>query len=291
MTTIYIAAGHGGTDPGATYNNRNERDEAIKLVNAAVALASKHLAPNHRVVIIPHAMGYVETVQYFNRVAGSLDVLIEVHFNANAGTAGTGVETWYGLKPLAATLNEAVAKVMGLANRGIKYSDGFYVTRSAIAGGQKSGVILEMCFINNKSDMAVFDKNGVKALATGLVSVSRGKYTPLPTTTPVPKPVPVPPPVTTAKWRVLDAAGRQIGAYSTDAGAWSVYLKNRSGSIKDMQYKDVTAMFKEKYDPKPTPPVIVTPTPPDYDKENNAILKEILGLVKNIWNKITGVFK
>lgn len=41
----------------------------------------------------------------------------------------------------------------------------------------------------------------------------------------------------------------------------------------------------------PVPPVVPPVTEPDYGKENNALLKQILEIVTAIWQKIAGVFK
>jgi len=33
-TTVVLDAGHGGTDPGATYKGRQEKDDALRLTKA-----------------------------------------------------------------------------------------------------------------------------------------------------------------------------------------------------------------------------------------------------------------
>lgn len=180
MTTkLWIQPGHGRGDPGATHNGRTEAKEAKKLVDQAVKKAKPHIASGHKLKKMRN-MRYVKAVNTFTRNAGSLDPYLEIHFNSNAGQPGSGTEVWYGHKATARTLQEALVKVLELADRGTKHSNQFYVTTKALAGGQSSGVIVEMCFINNDNDMKVFDRKGVEALATALVSLTHGKYTPLP---------------------------------------------------------------------------------------------------------------
>lgn len=176
MTTLWLQKGHGKGDPGAVYGNRTEAKEASKLVNEAVKIAKPHLAPKHKIKKMRN-LNYVKAVKKFNRRAGSLDLYAEVHFNSHTSKA-TGTEVLYGHKPTADTMQTALVKELGLADRGTKKRD-FYVTTRAVAGGEVSGVIVEMAFINNPDDMQVIDEKGAHALATALVSLTHGKYTPI----------------------------------------------------------------------------------------------------------------
>lgn len=178
MTTIWLQAGHGAGDPGATDNGRTEAGMAEKLVNGAYNIAKPHLASGHRIRKMRNT-DYVSAVNTFNREAGALDLFIHVELNANSGTPGTGTEVLYGHKATARTIQTALVKELGLADRGIKQRNDLYVTTSAIAGGERSGVIPEIAFINNKNDMKVVDEKGEHALAVALVSLSHGKYTPI----------------------------------------------------------------------------------------------------------------
>lgn len=178
MTTLWLQAGHGAGDPGATYNGRTEAGMAEKLVNGAYNIAKPHLASGHRIRKMRNT-DYVSAVNTFNREAGALDLFIHVELNANSGTPGTGTEVLYGHKATARTIQTALVKELGLADRGIKKRNDLYVTTAAVAGGEVSGVIIEMAFINNPDDMAVIDNRGAQALATALVSLSHGEYTPI----------------------------------------------------------------------------------------------------------------
>lgn len=262
-TKIFVAAGHGGDDPGATSARGNERDFLEPLVDRAVAMARPHLATGHEIVVVPHSHKYRETVGYFNAKAGPMDILMDVHLNSNAGTPGTGTEVYYGLKPFAVTVQDALVKVLGLSNRGAKYTDAFYVTNAAVSGGEKSGIIVEMGFINNNHDMDVLSDRGDRALATAIVSASYGKYTPFPNTTP-PSTTPQEPKPT---YKVVKD-GKQIGAYTVEKNAYNSYKNNAAQSIT-LNGKDVSAEIVAKYDPKPTP------QPSDKDKEQDTIIAEV----------------
>lgn len=178
MTTLWLQPGHGEDDPGATHGKRTEAGQAKKLVDEAVELAKPHLAEGHSIRKMRNR-NYVTAVDIFTKRAGDLDLYLEVHFNSNAGEPGSGTEVLYGHKPTAETLQEALVEELGLPDRGVKQRDDLYVTTAAIAGGQVSGVIVEMAFINNDEDMEVIQDRGAGALATALVSLSYGTYTPL----------------------------------------------------------------------------------------------------------------
>jgi hypothetical protein len=119
---IILAAGHGGTDPGSVGSGTTEREECIRLVNS---MASK-LRKDKRisVVIVPHSLGLVDTINWVNARYGSINqgVVVEVHKNCcNA----KGTETWYyggssTSHSLAKKFQTAMAGYMKTPNRGVK---------------------------------------------------------------------------------------------------------------------------------------------------------------------------
>jgi N-acetylmuramoyl-L-alanine amidase len=317
-TRIFIVAGHGGTDPGASGSGTNERDFLEPLVDKAVAKARTQLAPEHEVVTVPHSYNYIEAVNYFNRVAGPLDILAEIHLNSNAGTPGTGTETYYGLKSFAMTFQDALVKGLGLANRGIKYSDAFYVTTGAISGGEKSGIIAELGFVNNNNDVQVLRAKGEDALASAIISTSYGRYVAYQPSTP---PAPVQPDyivndapfikpremVALRDTYVIDfktgknavgnpfiTKGIKVSMVRITKYQNEIYYRSRYAVEKNLWQGLKASDFGELPDIEPIPE---PPTPPastipeDYAKQNNALLHKLVELVQQIISKLTNVFK
>lgn len=200
MARIFVSTGHSNSDPGAVYHGTTEHNELKKLVPAAVAKAKPHLKRGDSIVVVPAVLGYVEAVQYFLKHADRrYDLFTEVHLNANVGTPGTGTETWFGgLRVFANTLNTNFVRSMRKkypkwANRGIKFSTAYYITRVLANDGN----IMELGFLNNKSNLEKLRVQGATALAEALLSVSHEKPFSIPAKKPAPAPAPTPTPAPT----------------------------------------------------------------------------------------------
>ncbi|PHE94669.1 cell wall hydrolase [Bacillus wiedmannii] len=102
------------------------------------------------------------------------DSTVDCQFHLNATIGGTGCEVWlhpkYGDKELAAKISKAMADAFGLRDRGIKFS-----TDLGWINKTKTGLLPEICFIDNETDMqkyrANFDK-AAKAVAEVIVGRS-----------------------------------------------------------------------------------------------------------------------
>ncbi|MGG0262045.1 N-acetylmuramoyl-L-alanine amidase C-terminal domain-containing protein [Bacillus mycoides] len=96
---------------------------------------------------------------------------VDLQFHLNASPGGTGCEVWlhpsYGNRELAAAISKAMADAFGLRDRGIKFS-----TELGWINKTKTGLLPEICFIDNEVDMqkyrANFDK-AAKAVAEVIV--------------------------------------------------------------------------------------------------------------------------
>jgi N-acetylmuramoyl-L-alanine amidase len=170
---IFVAAGHGGKDPGAVSGKNIEREIAIHVVDTAFKLLSGQDKAGRQVVKVPHAKNLVEEVAYINaNCNAAYDLAINVHLNSNAGTPGTGTETWYGHKELAQEVNDELVKTLGLKNRGIKRNNNFYFNGMV----RCASCIVELGFINNSHDVGVVVNSGGLALAKAIVKTAGGKW-------------------------------------------------------------------------------------------------------------------
>ena len=185
MPKVFISAGHGGPDAGASYHYTTERDEMIKIVDQAVELLAGQDTKGYEIHKVPHTKGLIDGVQYINsKDTPAEDFCIEVHMNANAGEPGTGIECYYGYKPLADALYAAAARGTGLAGRqgGTRgdpiTSDGkenpnyLHFNRETTS----RSALLELGFINNANDLAAVREKGAQAVADGILEFLGGDF-------------------------------------------------------------------------------------------------------------------
>lgn len=151
---IVLTAGHSNTDPGAVANGATEAGLMTELRNIT---AEKLRDLGHTV----HTDGDGSTNLSLNDALAlikrcSPDVALELHMNAAANPAATGVET-IALpkdKALAQRLSAAVAGVLGLRLRGDKgWIDQSQSARGRLGYINAGGLILETAFISNAADL------------------------------------------------------------------------------------------------------------------------------------------
>ena len=190
---IAILIGHGksdsgGYDPGACANGYQE----FKLGREIGKYAAEALrAAGHTVDLVNYdgTLNLPQRIAYCN--ARSYDLIAEVHLNAGKGT---GCEVYHSIgdskgKELASAVSAAVAKALGLKDRGAR-------TKANSAGRDYFGVIrqtkacallVETCFIDSGDVAKVASNAGRKAagdaISAGIVKVV-GSIAPKPTPAP-----------------------------------------------------------------------------------------------------------
>ena len=162
MTIQSVHAGHGGkkngnawTDSGAVGNGYKEADVARTITDLMVKkTGAKNVTDNTSTT----SNGIINNVAAnINKCADGWQ--ISNHLNAFNGKA-TGVEVLYGSasnKAIAAKVSAAIAKTLGLVDRGAK--DGSWLGIARNSGPGKKVLLIEWGFIDNASDMkALFAK-------------------------------------------------------------------------------------------------------------------------------------
>lgn len=162
MTIQSVHAGHGGkkngnawTDPGAVGCGYKEADVARTITDLMVKkTGAKNVTDNTSST----SNGIINNVAAnINKCADGWQ--ISNHLNAFNGKA-TGVEVLYGSasnKATAAKVSAAIAKTLGLVDRGAK--DGSWLGIARNSGSGKKVLLIEWGFIDNASDMkALFAK-------------------------------------------------------------------------------------------------------------------------------------
>lgn len=169
---------NGGTDPGAVYKGRKEKDDVLSLGKAVAAELRRHR------VIVDETRTGDKTVSLQERVniekRKNYDYFISFHRNAFKPEAAKGVETYTYLNPQAKTkaLAEKIQTALvgiGFTNRGVKEAN-FYVLRETKA----PAVLVEVGFIDNTEDNRLFDSKReeiIKAISKAILSQLGIKYT------------------------------------------------------------------------------------------------------------------
>jgi len=162
---VLLIAGHGANDPGAT--------STIGGITYKEATETRILA-----ALIAEVLGEYATVEtydvarnaYYDHQSGKLpnlsqyDYVLEIHFNAFKADAGDGKTKGVEIfspssrktEPIELAIIENIAK-LGLKNRGAKFYNWAVISQANMHGTPAS--LLEVCFIDDADDMAVYLKD------------------------------------------------------------------------------------------------------------------------------------
>lgn len=168
------SGGHNKIVPGADSQFGIEHVEDRKFLDAVAKYVQ---AAGWKYVNCSDEVGTTKTAVWSNAANNHLRVKdsdVDLQFHLNATPGGTGCEVWlhpsYGNRELAAKISKAMADAFGLKDRGIKFS-----TELGWINKTKTGLLPEICFIDNETDMqkyrANFDK-AAKAVAEVIVGRS-----------------------------------------------------------------------------------------------------------------------
>ncbi len=169
--SIMLDAGHGGVEPGAVYNGRQEKDDTLRLV-----LAIGEILQNNDINV-----EYTRTTDVYetpfekameaNR--SGVDFFVSIHRNSfPTANQASGVESLVydlsGLKyEMAQDINEQL-ETIGFVNLGVKARPNLIVLKRT----QMPAVLVEVGFINSNTDNQLFDDNFdaiAQAIAEGIL--------------------------------------------------------------------------------------------------------------------------
>lgn len=169
-TRWMLDAGHGGTDTGAVYGKRAEKDDNLRLTLAVGERLRAHGESVTYTRETDRTMELTERSQLCN--AGSYTYFVSFHRNSASVTA-TGVETYTYTTATATSLStQLAAKIqnaltdtpVSYADRGVKKAN-FHVLRETIP----PAVLIEVGFLSNPADNDVFDRQ-FEAIADAIAS-------------------------------------------------------------------------------------------------------------------------
>lgn len=154
MAKWLLDPGHGGADPGATYNGIRECDNVLKLALRIGELLKSNNENVYYTRSTDTTLSLLERSKKEN--AGDYDYFISIHRNAYKPESARGCETHiYDQGGVAEELANKVNSEMvrsGFINRGIKVSN-FHVLRET----KCPAILVEVGFIDNTLDNLIFD--------------------------------------------------------------------------------------------------------------------------------------
>lgn len=188
--TFMLDAGHGGSDSGAVYNGRLEKNDNLRITLAV----GERLARSGERVLYTRTDDSTVDLTYRSTMANSAGATYFVSFHRNsASTVGRGVEVYYytGLSAqstaarMAAPVQDALV-ACGFHNRGVKQAKFSVLRRTSMPA-----ILVELAFINNEAENAKLDAEFDRiadAIASALLSFVGKTLTPATTQPPETEP-------------------------------------------------------------------------------------------------------
>ncbi|EKS22471.1 KxYKxGKxW signal peptide [Streptococcus urinalis FB127-CNA-2] len=184
---IYLDAGHGGYDSGASYYNQYEKTLNLQIQKL---VQSKLQALGYTVLATRQSDVFIDLLDRSKEVnATNADIFVSIHINASTSSAANGIETYYyqyysdypsqindvfDENPerlaksaiLANAVQSALIANTGAQNNGVK-REAFSVLRETTA----PAILAELGFISNYSEMTKLTQSAYQEqLANGIVS-------------------------------------------------------------------------------------------------------------------------
>lgn len=176
MALVVLDAGHGGPNPGATYNGRQEKDDALNLTLAIGKILEESGVEVYYTRTTDVFESPYQKAQEAN--ATGADFFVSIHRNSSPyPNQYTGVESLvysrYGeAGRLANNINFQLEEI-GFVNHGVNERPNLVVLNST----QMPAVLVEVGFINTDADNALFDERFddiARAIADGILQTIWG---------------------------------------------------------------------------------------------------------------------
>lgn len=169
--SIMLDAGHGGKDPGAVYNGRQEKDDALRLTLAVgEILQNNGIDVEYTRTTDVYETPYQKAMEANN---AGVDFFVSIHRNSfPTDNEVMGVESLVydlsGIKyEMAQNINDQLEAV-GFVNLGVKARPNLVVLKRT----KMPAVLVEAGFINSDVDNQLFDRNFddiAQAIARGIL--------------------------------------------------------------------------------------------------------------------------
>ena len=176
MALVVIDAGHGGANPGAVYNGRQEKDDVLALALAVGRLLEQNGVDVYYTRTTDINESPTQKAQEGNAVGA--DYFVSIHRNSSPyPNQYTGIETLvynrYGEAGRLAYHINSQMEAVGFENQGINEQTNLVVLNQT----QMPAVLVEVGFINTDADNQLFDERFddiAKAIADGILATVWG---------------------------------------------------------------------------------------------------------------------
>ena len=248
MVKVFLSAGHGGSDPGATANGLKEKD-----INLNTLLACNEVLIRHGVsTVLSRTTDENDPVAQEVKEANASGAVLAVSFHANAG-GGDGFEAFYYSKDKngkkLAQLAEKHVKALGQNSRGLKSGNKLMFVNST----NMTAVLFESFFVDNANDKQIGDTLAEQkafgvAYAKAILEYFGITYKETVTQTSKPQAAPAPAP----KKSITEIAREVIDGKWYNGAARTNALK-KAGYDPVAVQNEVNAILKIKTTPTPAP--------------------------------------
>lgn len=183
---IYIDPGHGGENPGASYNDRKE---SVDVYNMALKVRELLEKQNGISVYLSRTADTDPSLMSRTAEANNLgaDYFLSIHRNAFYPNKATGIEAWVistadtdgRAVNKAKTLVDGLCSVTGLKNRGVKKGAPSYTDYAVNRYSKAYSCLLELGFIDNDTDNRQWDMcfdEMAESIAKSLCEIVGEKY-------------------------------------------------------------------------------------------------------------------
>lgn len=169
--SMMLDAGHGGRDPGAVYQGRQEKDDNLRLTLAVGQILQDNGIDVEYTRTTDIYLSPLERAQLANEAG--VDFFVSIHRNSfPTDNTVSGVETLVydktGIKyQMAQNINEQL-ETIGFVNLGVQARPNLIVLRRT----KMPALLVEAGFLNSDSDNLLFDRNFqdiAQAIASGIL--------------------------------------------------------------------------------------------------------------------------
>ena len=170
MSLIVLDAGHGGANPGATYNGRKESEDALALTLAVGSILEENGVDVYYTRTTDIYESPYQKAQEGNEVGG--DYFVSIHRNSSpypnqySGVESLVFNEWLPAGTIATNINRQLEEI-GYKNLGVNARPNLVVLRRT----DIPAVLVEVGFINNDQDNALLDAQfdaTARAIADGI---------------------------------------------------------------------------------------------------------------------------
>ncbi len=181
---ICLDAGHGGQDPGAVFEGRQEKNDTLDMVLAVRDALEREGHDNLEVILTREddtALELAQRADFANRNGATL--FVSIHRNSGGGQ---GVETWIsadGLRPetdLATLIQANLKEAYITRDRGVKKGTASnpHASYYVVGNTKMPACLVELGFIDNQWDNMYLDGNfdlWAQAIADGILQMVKLK--------------------------------------------------------------------------------------------------------------------